>query len=250
MSWFSKLMSTGIGKKLLMALTGLFLIIFLVVHLSGNLQLFKADQGYAFNVYSKFMTTNPFIATISYLLYATFLVHIIYSIILTIYNQRARPTGYAKAQPSANSTWMSRNMGILGTIIFVFLAIHLANFWYPMKYGEMPYVQYEFTDGGESIATPISAAEFDKPLPAKEGVYKDLYKVVSVAFQEWWIVAIYVLAMVGLGLHLAHGFASAFQTLGLRDNKYYPVINQIGVWFSVIVPLGFASLPIYFFFFK
>jgi succinate dehydrogenase / fumarate reductase cytochrome b subunit len=220
MSWLTKSLSSTLGRKLLMAATGLFLIIFLVVHLIGNLQLLAEDGGEAFNVYAKFMTTNPVIKTTSYLLYATFLIHIIWAIILTANNRKARPVGYKVSGASTNSAWSSRNMGFLGSVIFIFLVIHLANFWWKMKFGDIPFVSY---DGME---------------------YKDLYTVVDNAFGELWIVALYVVAMIGLMFHLYHGFQSAFQTLGLNHPKYNPAIKVIGVAFAIIVPALFASIPV------
>src|SRR5688500_16333434 len=114
MNWFSKFFSSTIGRKLVMALTGLFLILFLVVHLIGNLQLLKSDQGESFNTYAQFMTSNPLIITISVVNYAFILLHIIWSIVLTIRNRRSRGLqGYALNKNSSH--WTSRNMGILGT---------------------------------------------------------------------------------------------------------------------------------------
>ncbi|MBL6445300.1 succinate dehydrogenase cytochrome b subunit [Fulvivirga sp. 29W222] len=223
MSWFTKAMSSTLGKKLLMALTGLFLVIFLVVHLSGNLQLLLNDEGRAFNVYAKFMTTNPLIKTTSFILYATFIIHIVWAIMLTVNNKKSRPVGYAKVSGS-NSTWSSRNMGILGTIIFIFLVIHLKNFWYVMHWGPVEMVKY---DGVE---------------------YKDLYATVDVAFSQLWYVVLYVVAMLGLMFHLFHGFASAFQTLGLNHVKYNPVIKFVGAAFAIIVPAMFAAIPVIIYF--
>lgn len=220
MSWLTNTLSSTLGRKLLMALTGLFLIIFLIVHLIGNLQLLADDGGDAFNVYAKFMTTNPVIKTTSYLLYATFLIHIIWAVLLTVQNRSARPVGYNKSGASTNSTWSSRNMGFLGSIVFIFLVMHLANFWWKMKFGEMPMV--------DIAGTP----------------YKDLYAVVSQAFGELWIVIFYVVAMIGLMFHLYHGFQSAFQTLGLNHPKYNPAIKVIGTAFAIIVPALFASIPV------
>lgn len=220
MSWFTKALSSTLGRKVLMALTGLFLIIFLIVHLSGNLQLLSDDGGEAFNVYAKFMTTNPVIKTTSYLLYATFIAHIIWAIILSVHNRNARPVGYAVTKGSTNSTWSSRNMGILGTIIFIFLVIHLRNFWYEMHWGGISTVTY---DGEE---------------------YKDLYSVVAASFSQLWYVVLYTIAMLGLMFHLFHGFSSAFQTLGLNHPKYNPLIKGVGYAFAVIVPALFAAIPI------
>lgn len=220
MSWLTNAMSSTLGRKLLMAATGLFLIIFLLVHLIGNLQLLSDDGGEAFNIYAHFMTSNPIIKTTSYLLYATFIVHIIWAIMLTAQNRKARPVSYKVSGGSTNSAWSSRNMGVLGSVILIFLIIHLGNFWWKMKFGDVPVVDYE------------------------GGSFKDLYTVVATAFQEIWIVALYVVAMLGLMFHLFHGFQSAFQTLGLNHPKYNPAIKFIGTAFAIIVPAAFAAIPI------
>ena len=131
MNWFTKLLSSTLGRKLLMALTGLFLILFLVIHLIGNLQLLKDDGGEAFNVYAQFMTSNPLIVIISYVNYACILAHILWALLLTLRNRGARGNvGYAVVKNS--SPWTSRNMGILGTFVLIFLVIHLKGFWYEM----------------------------------------------------------------------------------------------------------------------
>lgn len=203
-----------------MSLTGLFLCSFLVVHLSGNFQLLKADGGESFNIYAKFMTTNPVVKTLSYGLYATFLLHIIQGLSLAFKNKAARPVAYKKSGGSANSGFASRNMALLGSLVLIFLVLHLANFWWKMKFGTMPMTEHN----GES--------------------YKDLYKVVAEAFAQPWLVAVYVLGMVGLGFHLWHGFQSGFQTLGLNHKKYTPFITVFGQAFAVIIPFAFAVIPI------
>ena len=223
MSWFTQALSSTIGKKLVMSLTGLFLITFLIVHASGNMLLFKDDNGEAFNLYAQFMTTNPLIKIASYILYSGIILHVIYSLILSIKNKTARPVGYKMANPNQNSSWKSRNMGILGTIVLIFLVIHMRSFWYEMHYGDMPLQNY----AGVEV--------------------EDLYTVVKASFGQWWYALIYVLAMVGLGFHLAHGFWSAFQTLGLNHKKYTPLIKKLGLAFAIIVPVLFASMPIYFY---
>ncbi len=217
MSWLSDTLTSTIGRKLVMSLTGLFLISFLVVHLSGNLQLLAGDDGLAFNAYAKFMTTNPIIKALSYGLYAGFLLHIIMSGLLVYKNRQARPVGYQKFNGGANSTWSSRNMGLLGTIILIFLVIHLRNFWYEMHWGG---------------------------INLDEAGNKNLYSVVNAAFSEWWYVLIYVLSMAGLAFHLSHGFASAFQTLGLNHKKYTPFIKGVGYVIAILIPLAFASIPV------
>ncbi|GGF30324.1 succinate dehydrogenase cytochrome b subunit [Echinicola rosea] len=224
MSWVTKTFTSTLGRKLLMALTGLFLILFLVGHVSGNMLLFKDDGGQAFNEYAKFMTTNPAVKVLSYLTYISIFAHVVYAIILSAKNKKARPIGYAETKASTNSSWNSRNMGILGTIILIFIVVHLQNFWAQMHWGGIPTVTYE------------------------SGEFKDLYAVVYGAFANIGLVALYVVAMAFLAFHLNHGFASAFQTLGLNHKKYTPAIKFIGTAFSIIVPALFASMPIYIYF--
>ncbi len=213
------------GRKIVMSVTGLFLCSFLVVHLIGNLQLFNNDGGQAFNTYSHFMGTNPIIRTMEIVLLAGFVFHIYDALVLTRRNKAARPIGYANNHPEQNSTWSSRNMGLLGTVILVFLIIHLWNFFVPARFG-----------GLEGVV--IDDVEYD-----------NLYLRVVESFQVWWYVAIYVVAMFALAYHLIHGFQSAFQSLGLDHKKYTPFIQMFGYAFSVIVCLGFAIIPLYFFFF-
>ncbi|MFC3880259.1 succinate dehydrogenase cytochrome b subunit [Algoriphagus namhaensis] len=224
MSWVTKTLSSTLGRKLIMALTGLFLILFLTGHVSGNLLLFKGDGGEAFNIYAKFMTTNPAVKLLSYLTYISVIGHVIYSIWLSRQNKAARPVGYALSKEGASSSVASRNMGVLGTIILIFLVVHMQSFWYQMHWGDVPFVTYE----GEQ--------------------FKDLFSIVTFAFQNELMVLGYVVAMGFLGFHLSHGFASAFQTLGLNHKKYSPAIETLGKLYSVVVPLLFASMPIYIYF--
>ena len=224
MTWVTKTLNSTLGRKLIMALTGLFLILFLTGHVSGNMLLFKGDGGQAFNMYAKFMTTNPAVKLLSYLTYISVLGHIIYSIALSQHNTSARPVPYSTSNGSSNSAWSSRNMGVLGTIILIFLVVHLQGFWAQMHWGEVPMITYE----GEE--------------------YKNLFLIVSEAFKQEWLVALYVLSMIFLGFHLSHGFASAFQTLGINHKKYSPAIKAIGTAYSILVPALFAYMPLYIYF--
>ncbi|MCH1584335.1 MAG: succinate dehydrogenase cytochrome b subunit [Flavobacteriales bacterium] len=218
------LLKSSLAKKYLMALTGLFLCTFLVGHLAGNLQLFiqGAEGQQAFNEYAEFMTTFPLVKLLSYLTYACVLFHIVDGIVLTTRNRKSRPVGYVKERGSANASWASRNMGVLGTIIAVFLVSHMQTFWYKMHFGEMP-----MHDG-----------------------LKDLHTVVLAFFSpenSLGIVAVlgYVLAQMALAFHLVHGFQSGFQSLGLRHPKYTPAIEKTGYLFGIGVPLLFAIIPVF-----
>ena len=203
-----------------MSITGIFIIVFVAVHVSGNSLLFKNDGGLAFNAYSSLMSTNPLIQMVSKVNYALILLHVIYAIVLTRKNQSARPVGYAIPGGSVSSSWASRNMMLLGIILFVFLIIHLRGFWYEMHYGNL---------GLDSNGN------------------KDLYAIVVAAYSQWWYAGIYVISMIALSFHLSHGFSSTFQSLGLNHTKYTPFIKLVGRLFSIIVPLLFALMPIYLF---
>ena len=261
MSNFSKAFSSSLGKKLIMSLTGLFLCSFLIIHLIGNLQLFKNDSGQAFNSYAYFMTHFLPIKIISYLLYASIIIHAVYALIITNKNKKARPVGYASYNGQANSPWTSRNMGILGTILLVFIVVHMSNFWAQYHWGGLPYTMYEMDlENPEAMRVtelPITGTDLvhsdyvDAQNGTKVLIAKDLYKVVHASFQQWWYVALYVLSMAALAFHLIHGFRSAFQTLGWDHKRYVPLIRFLGVWiFGVIIPVLFAAMPLFFFFFK
>ena len=212
------MLNSGIWKKVIMALTGLFLCTFLIVHMIGNMQLLVNDNGAMFNSYAYAMTHNPLIKFVSYFTYAGFLFHIIDGIVLSLQNRNARPIGYAYQKAGKSASWASRNMIALGLIIFFFLIAHLGQFWFQYKFGEIP-------------------LEAGQP-------YKNLYLVVTQAFQQWWIVLLYLISLVALYFHLAHGFQSAFQTIGFRHPYYFKIITGVGNAYSILIPLGFAIQPI------
>jgi len=224
MKWIINLFTSSIGQKLVMSLTGIFLITFLPVHLLGNLQLLADDGGESFNAYAKFMTGNPVIKTVSYGLYAFILLHIVQGFILWFQNRNSRESRYA-VKATVNSSWASRNMGPLGVILLIFLVIHLAQFWLRMKLGTLDMVEI---DGAQ---------------------VKDLYAPVYAAFKNIFFVIFYVICMIAIGFHLSHGFQSAFQSLGLNHKKYTPLIKGLGLGYSILIPLGFAIIPVYFYFF-
>lgn len=236
-----------------MSLTGLFLCSFLIVHLIGNFQIFKADEGLAFNQYAHFMTHFPPIKIVSYLLYLSIIVHAVWALIISRRNQAARPIAYA-VKPKDGSIWSSRNMGILGTILLIFIVVHMSNFWYKYHQGYTPYVEYQTNlKTGETTSRVLSASEFTEYIAyVDNGVQiiqsEDLYKEVYFSFQQWWLVAFYVIAMAAMAFHLIHGFQSAFQTLGWNHRKYFPAIKFLGFWvFGILIPIAFAAMPLYVF---
>lgn len=257
MSNSKPVLSSSLGRKLIMSLTGIFLCTFLIVHLIGNLSLFKDDGGYAFNNYAYFMTHFPPIKVVSYLLYASIIIHAVYALVLSLKNKAARPVNYAQYDGKANSTWNSRNMGILGTVLLVFIATHMQNFWWKYHNDQVPYIEYQ-TDlsTGKTTAKTLEASEFtDYVKTESNGIEtvkaRDLYKQVDFAFENPFLVGLYVLAMAALSFHLIHGFQSAFQTIGFSHKKYVSIIRFLGVWFfGVLIPIGFALMPLYFYFVK
>ncbi|MDR6942059.1 succinate dehydrogenase cytochrome b subunit [Mucilaginibacter pocheonensis] len=256
MSEFKQTFNSSLGKKLIMALTGLFLCTFLIVHLGGNLLLFSNDNGFGFNVYANFLTHFPPIEVVAWILYLCIVVHAVYAVVLTVRNRKARPVGYA-VQPKSDASWSSKNMGLLGSILFVFIVIHMGDFWYKYKYtNEVGFKEYrtDLATGQttESAYTPASA-DFNHSVSTENNVeivrVKDLHARVTHTFGNIWYVLIYVIAMGALSFHLLHGFQSAFRSLGWVHRKYTPIVYAIGTWlFAVIIPLGFALMPVYYFF--
>ena len=272
MSKKNTLLKSSVGKKLVMALSGLFLVSFLLVHMSGNLLLFKNDGGTAFNEYTKFMTTNPLIKVAEWILFGGFLAHIVYAAILSRKNNQARPVKYAyKKGQSGSSSWVSRNMGWTGSIFFVYLIVHLVMFWGFYKFGdgiEGVSIEQAYTQSWK-IKEKIGpyTNPFNQQVSIEKGSYldKDSYQllkennvttvkalsmteVVKTSFKQWYIVLFYVIAMFLLALHLRHGFQSAFRSLGLVHKKYTPAIQLVGTLIAVVVPTIFALMPVWYFF--
>lgn len=206
--------NSSIGKKLIMALTGLFLVSFLVVHVAINACIYFNDGGATFNAAAHFMAYNPVIRVVEIGLFIGLIAHAVQALILTARNKKARHIKYDVPAGNVSSKWYSRSMGILGSLLMVFLIVHLANFWVPTK---------QAVFGGHE---------------------HDTFAGLVVVFSEWYFVAIYLVGVLSLGYHLMHGFQSAFQSLGLNHKKYTPCIKAFGVWFSIIITLLFASMPI------
>lgn len=226
MSWLVNFFTSSLGRKVIMSLTGLFLILFLVVHLIGNLQLLANDNGKAFNLYSDFMGNNTLIQIISKGNFFFILLHTIQGILIALKNRKAKGSKYAVSS-SHKVTWASKNMALLGTLLLAFILMHLGHF----------YVQFKFGSG-------LSMIDYG------DGNIIDAYSsVAAVLTQPIWLIC-YLIGLVVLAFHLYHGFNSAFQTLGLRHRKYTPIINFIGKAYSYLIPLGFAIIPIYMYFTK
>jgi len=207
-----------------MSITGLFLMMFLLVHLTVNLMLLFGD-GKLFNFAANFMATNQLIEVIEPVLAIGFIVHIIYASIITLLNQRTRPTGYTQTSSNGVTSWASKNMYILGGAIFIFLVIHLTNFFWKIKFGEVATLSYD--NGLTQMA--------------------DTYSLVSGLFiTYWWYDLIYIAGALLLGFHLSHGFWSAFQTLGWNNKIWIKRLEIIAYIYAIIIAIGFTIIPLYF----
>jgi len=217
----SQFINSSIGRKAVMAATGLFLCLFLVEHLYGNLLLFYNDGGEAFVKYSHDAVRSILIRIIEVVLFASIILHVVQAINLTKKNSNARPVKYAVYKVGETSNWFSRNMGITGSVIFFFIVVHLWQFFVP----------YRIT-GAVGDESPVNIAQ-----------------AVKEAFENGWYVLLYVTSVIFLSFHLNHGFHSAFKTLGLNNKMHERALSILGSVFAfVIVGVGFASLPILFYF--
>ncbi|NLI25228.1 MAG: succinate dehydrogenase cytochrome b subunit [Bacteroidales bacterium] len=220
----SSIFTSSVGKKLMMSLAGLFLIVFLLVHLGINLLLILYDSPETYNRAAHFMQTNLLIKIIEVVLFGGFFLHMIYGLIVQIENWLSRPKGYRIANYSQTS-FFSRFMIHTAAIIFVFLVIHLMDFYFRAKFGEPELVRY--SDGKEMV-------DFGSMIVAK--------------FHMPEFVIGYILAFLFLGFHLLHGFQSAFQTLGLNHKTYTPVIKVLGILYTLLVVSGFTAIPLVIYF--
>ena len=217
----SLFLNSSLGRKTVMAATGLFLCVFLVEHLYGNLLLFYTDGGVAFVEYSHTLVHSLFIRIVEVFLFAAIILHVVQAIYLTRQNAVARPVKYAVYKMNETSTWFSRNMGITGSLILFFIVVHLWHFFVPYR--------ITGTVGGDGQMNVAQAV--------KEG------------FQNGWYVSLYVISVAFLSFHLNHGFQSAFRSLGLNSKRYMRLLSLTGSFFAfVIVGVGFASIPVLFYF--
>lgn len=211
------LFSTSIGKKFAMAISAIFLMIFLLQHFIINItSVFSED---IFNMLSHFMGTNPLVQFILQpILIAGVLFHFIMGFYLEIQNRKAAKYEYQKEKGSANSTWMSRNMITSGLVILAFLVLHFIDFWVP----EMNYKYIEF-------------------LPEDPNRY---YEELVHKFENPFRVAMYCISFVLLALHLLHGFTSSLRSMG-TNKSYVSSAKTAGIVYSIGIPLGFCIIAIF-----
>ncbi len=215
--------TSSVGKKLVMAFTGIFLILFLIVHAGLNACIWAMDGGVMFNRAAHFMGDNVVPRILEVGLFFFIFLHILQGYLLTLQNKSKRAVGYAVSY-SKGSKWYSRSMAILGTILLMFFVIHWKHFWIPSR-----------ITGIEEVTLP-------------NGIHvHNLYAVMQDTFQNIWVVVFYVVSCISLAYHLAHGFQSAFKTIGVHNKRYHAIISTIGYGFAIIIPLAFAMMPISFY---
>ncbi len=220
----SSFVSSSIGKKFFMSITGFFLMMFLLVHLSVNMLLIFDDSGELFNLGANFMGTNPLIKIVEPVLAIGFLLHMGYAVFLTLQNMKSRPVGYKRVDQSQSSTWASRNMFILGLLITIFLVLHIMNFYWKLK------VEKSVPD------VLVGGVEMHDAYTLVAGLFK-----ASLAYCLF-----YIAGGVVLGIHLTHGFWSAFQTIGWSNDLWRKRIVFVGNVFAFVIAAGFSIIPLYF----
>ncbi|MCB0560199.1 MAG: succinate dehydrogenase cytochrome b subunit [Lewinellaceae bacterium] len=208
-------------RKSIVAATGLFLCLFLIVHLSANCLLLLPEQAARgmYNAYSTWLRENPLIKVVAYALYLSIIVHVVYALLVTIRNRKAKPVSYAVNHTEANSSWASQNMGLIGLSILIFIVIHLANFWARIKLGL-----------GADVGVDAAGN-------------KDVYEVTYALFHNIYFVLFYSLLMIPLGLHLHHGLKSAFKTLGFYHKRGLEVLARISLIYAAVIAAGFGIIP-------
>jgi succinate dehydrogenase / fumarate reductase cytochrome b subunit len=223
MTW-KQVFTSSIGQKITMSLSGIFLILFLIVHVGVNACVWFNDGGEVFNRAANFLGENVVPRILEVGLFLFFILHIIQGYVLEAENRTKRNVQYAIPYGNRGSRWYSRSMGLLGTLILLFLIIHLIDFWIPSRFSKMPEVTLT---GGKQV--------------------HNLYSLMQIRFQELWIVIIYVIGCISLCYHLLHGFYSAFKTLGVYNKRYLVLVRWTGYVFAVVVSLTFAMMPISFY---
>lgn len=221
MKW-SEFLTSAVGKKLVMGLTGLFLISFLVVHVGVNACIWANDGGEMFNKAAHFMGATVVIRIMEVGLFVGIFLHIIQGYILSAQNIAKRKVGYAVPMGNTGSKWYSRSMGLLGTILLLFFILHWWQFWIPSRFTGIPGPEMEIA--GRRV--------------------HNMYALMKFTFSELWVVIVYVISCFSLFWHLLHGFQSSFRTMGLSNNRHIAVVQALGVGFSVLVSLAFAMMPV------
>ena len=222
MKW-SEMFTSSVGKKWVMALTGLFLISFLVVHAGVNACIWANDGGVMFNKAANFMGSMIVIRILEIGLFLGIFLHIIQGYVLEFSNRSKRGIGYKVNLGNKGSKWYSRSMGLLGTILLLFFILHWYHFWIPSRFTGIP----------------------EPEMPVGNGrTIHNLFALMQETFSQLWVVIVYVFACFSLCWHLIHGFESAFRTVGVSNKRYLVLIRTVGIGYSVIISLAFAMMPV------
>lgn len=228
MTW-KQMLTSSIGQKFTMAITGISLIAFLVVHVGLNACIWANDNGQMFNTGANFMASMLVIRLMEIGLFIGIILHAVQGFILTASNNSKRKVGYAVEYGNRGSKWYSRSMGLLGTLLLLFLIMHIYHFWIASRFGGMWGVQ------------PLEEIDYPNALGKQ---YHNLYKEMLIVFQSPLVVVLYILGCISLAYHLMHGFESAFRTIGLHNNRYLKMLRYTGRGFAVVVSLAFAMMPV------
>lgn len=227
MKW-SEFFTSSPGKKLVIATTGIFLILFLIVHAGLNACIWANDGGEMFNNAAHFMGNTVVVRIMEIGLFIIFFIHIIQGYVLTLQNNSRRHVKYAVNYGNRGSKWYSRSMGLLGTLLLLFLIMHIYHFWIPSRLGGIASIH------SLEPVTYVNGIEI-------HNLYAEMLKV----FQDnILIVILYVLGCISLAYHLMHGFKSAFRTLGVYNKRYIVLLKGLGNAFAIIVSVVFAMMPI------
>jgi succinate dehydrogenase / fumarate reductase cytochrome b subunit len=216
----------SITRKTIMALAGLFLIVFLAVHLGINLFLLPIAENNKeiFEEAAHFMGTNPLVKFMELFLIAAFIIHIVYGVIVQIQNWKARKLGY-KVMQKTKTSFFSKHMFWTGLVIFLFLAIHFYQFYF---------IKLGFVAAPEHLNIPHPQEEYFYDIAVYLFTYDIFFSI------------LYIVSFIALSLHLNHAMQSAFQTLGLNHPKYMPWVKGISTVYSILIGLGFSAIPLYF----
>lgn len=215
MTW-KQAFTSSLGKKYVMGFTGLFLVFYLIIHAGVNASIFLNDNGQSFNTYAHFMGHNWVVRILEIGLFAGFIIHIVQGLMLWAQNKAARPVRYAVSNQPNKTKWYSRSMGLLGSLLLLFLVMHLAHFWAPTKLD----------------------------MYSRHNPNYNLFEEMKHIFTQPLWVALYIIGIVALFWHLLHGFQSAWQSLGVNSKKFSPVIKTAGIVYSVLICLLFAAMPL------
>lgn len=226
----SNFLTASIGKKFVMSVTGLFLVMFVAVHLTLNLMLIVDDSGDLFNMAAHFMATNPVIKIMEPMLALGFIIHIVWSFWITLENRKARPIKYAKQDLKSSKTWASRNMLILGGFVLAFLVMHIMHFFWKIKVT------------GDPLLAEVSV------LQAGAHVHmENAYALVASLFKANALYCvIYMIGSILLGMHITHGFWSAFQTIGWNNKIWQKRLEVVALIYAIVIAVGYSIIPLYF----